>query len=156
MSEEIDMNIVLASGATGVKELELKIISDTPQTDRLIYPNGCMSANLLEHARTMERQRDRAIAITDGVMAWDAPADARKSYKDLSQLKKEIGNIDCIKCKGTGWYQYSPDHSTICNSCCKHEEGWWDLTEGYYQFKKDADNGCCRKGCGTLRRDLKQ
>jgi hypothetical protein len=99
-------------------------------------------------------QRDRAVAIADGVMAWESLADTRKSIKDLAALKSEIGKTDCPKCKGTGWHMYSHDHSTICDACCKHEEGWWDLTEHYSGYKKDADNGCCRKGCGTLRRDL--
>jgi hypothetical protein len=35
-------------------------------------------------------QRDRAVAIADAMMAWETPADARKTSKDLSQLKKEI------------------------------------------------------------------
>jgi len=35
-------------------------------------------------------QRDRAIAIADGVMAWESLADTRKSMKDLAELKKEI------------------------------------------------------------------
>ena len=35
-------------------------------------------------------QRDRAVLICDAMMAWETPADARKTSKDLSQLKKEI------------------------------------------------------------------
>ena len=35
-------------------------------------------------------QRDRAVSICDSIMAWETPADARKTSKDLSQLKKEI------------------------------------------------------------------
>jgi hypothetical protein len=35
-------------------------------------------------------QRDRAIAIADGVMAWESLADTRKSMKDLAQLKQDI------------------------------------------------------------------
>jgi hypothetical protein len=37
-------------------------------------------------------QRDRAVGICDGMMAWETPAQARKSAKDLSALKKEIQN----------------------------------------------------------------
>jgi hypothetical protein len=65
----------------------------------------------LEFARTLERelkstqaaldqmtadcvklasQLDRSISISDGIMAWETPAQARQSSKDLSQLKKEI------------------------------------------------------------------
>jgi len=64
--------------------------SDTPCTDRLIYPDGNLAINIVEHARNMERQRDRAIDIANRIMDWDTPADARKSCKDLSDLKKEI------------------------------------------------------------------
>jgi hypothetical protein len=39
-------------------------------------------------------QRDRAVAIADGIMQWDKPSDARKSCKDLSDLKKEIQDND--------------------------------------------------------------
>ena len=35
-------------------------------------------------------QRDRAVAICDAIMSWETPQDARKTSKDLSQLKKEI------------------------------------------------------------------
>ena len=35
-------------------------------------------------------ERDRAIAICDAMMAWETPQDARKTSKDLSQLKKDI------------------------------------------------------------------
>jgi len=39
-------------------------------------------------------QRNRAVSICDAMMAWETPADARKTSKDLSQLKKEI-NEQC-------------------------------------------------------------
>ena len=35
-------------------------------------------------------ERDRAVAICDAIMNWQNPADARKTSKDLSQLKKDI------------------------------------------------------------------
>jgi len=35
-------------------------------------------------------ERDRAVAICDAMMAWETPAQARQSCKDLSQLKKDI------------------------------------------------------------------
>jgi hypothetical protein len=42
-------------------------------------------------------------------------------------------------------YQYDHNHSTICDACCPHDEGWWLLMEHY-----NYDNGkyCCRRGCG--------
>ena len=60
----------------------------------------------------------------------------------------------CPKCAGTGSYMYDHNHSKPCELCCDHGEGWWQLTEGYGGYREGADNGCCRKGCGQLRRDL--
>jgi len=59
-----------------------------------------VGAFLTEHSKpepTMQEkldrsnnERDRAVAICDAMMNWDTPADARKTSKDLSQLKKDI------------------------------------------------------------------
>lgn len=66
--------------------------------------------------------------------------------------------MTCKKCNGTGWYCYDPDpvypHSTICDVCCTHSQGWWELTEHYVGYKEGEDNRCCKAGCGTMRRDL--
>jgi len=64
--------------------------------------------------------------------------------------------MTCKKCKGTGWVDYDINHSQVCDACCKHEEGWWNLTSSHYNYIEGADNGCCLEGCGTLRRDLKE
>jgi hypothetical protein len=61
----------------------------------------------------------------------------------------------CSKCNGTGWYSYDHNHSTVCEKCCPHDGGWWELTDGYAGYVKGADNRCCRNGCGTMFRDLK-
>jgi ssDNA-binding Zn-finger/Zn-ribbon topoisomerase 1 len=55
---------------------------------------------------------------------------------------------DCPRCKGTGMYQYSTTgtpHFTVCDLCCRHNMGWWQLKEHYGE-----NNGkwCCRAGCG--------
>ena len=44
----------------------------------------------IKELETSNGQRDRAVAICDAIMAWETPADARKTSKDLSDLKKEI------------------------------------------------------------------
>lgn len=51
---------------------------------------------------------------------------------------------DCNKCKGTGKWMYDANHSTICGNCCKHDLGFWFLTEGYAH----AGNWGCLAGCG--------
>ena len=62
--------------------------------------------------------------------------------------------MNCTKCNDTGWYMYDHNHSTICNACCKHHKGWWELTKHYGGYKEGEDNACCLHGCGTMRRDL--
>jgi len=64
--------------------------------------------------------------------------------------------MNCPKCNGTGWYAYDDNHSQVCPACCTHDQGFWDLTKWHtgYDFTEGADNGCCRNGCGTMRRDL--
>ncbi len=64
-------------------------------------------------------------------------------------------DLNCSKCASTGWYKYDRDHSTVCDKCCKHDKGWWELSEHYYGYEKGANNNCCKAGCGTMERDLK-
>jgi hypothetical protein len=63
--------------------------------------------------------------------------------------KCEICTMDgCAKCSGTRWVQYDENHSKICDACCKHASGWWELKEHY-----GINNGkmCCTAGCGFVR-----
>jgi hypothetical protein len=54
---------------------------------------------------------------------------------------------DCPKCQGTGVYRRDERHVAICDACCKHNQGWWQL-EGAY----GPDNGrwACKAGCGII------
>jgi len=61
----------------------------------------------------------------------------------------------CSKCHDTGWYMYDEIHSKPCEKCCKHDQGWWELTPSHAGYIEDGDNRCCKAGCGTLYRDLK-
>ncbi len=65
-----------------------------------------------------------------------------------------MGKYNCTTCNDTGWYSYDDNHSKVCEVCCTHDEGWWELTEGFAGYKEGEDNRCCLKGCGTLRRNL--
>jgi len=47
-----------------------------------------------ERLEISNEQRDRAVAIADGIMAWESLADTRKSMKDLAQLKQDIKEND--------------------------------------------------------------
>lgn len=62
----------------------------------------------------------------------------------------------CSLCGGKGHYMYDDNHGKPCEQCCKHTDGWWELTEHHAGFIAGADNGCCRAGCGQLRRELHQ
>ena len=55
---------------------------------------------------------------------------------------------DRPKCHGTGKWKYDHNHATICDICCQHNMGWWQLREHY---GKDNDKWCCRAGCGHTR-----
>lgn len=62
----------------------------------------------------------------------------------------------CSLCGGKGHYMYDDIHGKPCEQCCKHDAGWWELTEYHAGYSAGADNGCCRAGCGQLRRELNQ
>lgn len=62
--------------------------------------------------------------------------------------------MTCKKCGGTGWYSYDRYHSKKCHVCCKHDQGWWTLTEEFAGYEKGKDNRCCLAGCGTMYREL--
>lgn len=62
--------------------------------------------------------------------------------------------VICPKCNGTGWYNYDHNHSTVCNECCTHSEGWWEVTKHYNGYIEGSDNRCCKNGCGTMKRDI--
>lgn len=63
--------------------------------------------------------------------------------------------MKCNKCKDTGWIPYDDNHKMKCPYCCKHDKGWWKLTENYSGYIEGGDNRCCKAGCGTKRRDMK-
>jgi len=54
---------------------------------------------------------------------------------------------DCPKCHGSGWFMYDHNHSTVCGVCCRHDQGFWPLTE-HYQGYANGDRWCCLGGCG--------
>jgi hypothetical protein len=62
------------------------------------------------------------------------------------ETTKEDEILKCKKCNDTGWFQYDHNHSTVCNACCKHDKGFWLLTEHY----GNAGKWCCMGGCGKI------
>ena len=55
--------------------------------------------------------------------------------------------MTCHKCNDTGSYMYDENHGTICDLCCKHDQGYWQLHEHY---GKNNDKWCCKAGCGHI------
>lgn len=55
---------------------------------------------------------------------------------------------DCPKCHGTGKFLYDHNHGTICDLCCTHNMGWWQLGEGH--GKENEGKWCCGAGCGKI------
>jgi hypothetical protein len=56
--------------------------------------------------------------------------------------------VPCVKCLGHGSYMYDDIHGKICEACCKHDQGWWELTEAY--GKENVGKLCCKAGCGYV------
>lgn len=70
-----------------------------------------------------------------------------KTYKIGEIVASEENTTVCPKCNDTGWYPYDHNHSSICDQCCSHDEGYFELIEHYGE-----KNGmwCCINGCGHL------
>ena len=54
---------------------------------------------------------------------------------------------NCTLCKGTGWFAYDSNHSTVCGRCCRHDGGFWSLTLAHQGYSQ-GDRWCCLNGCG--------
>jgi hypothetical protein len=63
----------------------------------------------------------------------------------------------CKTCGGSGFFYYDENHAMICQNCCNHTNGFWEVSKIYHPSKhiEGGDNGCCRQ-CGMMRRDIKQ
>lgn len=53
----------------------------------------------------------------------------------------------CTRCGGTGVCPCDEGQLRICDRCCKHNQGWWQLESAY-----GADSGrwACKAGCGVV------
>lgn len=80
--------------------------------------------------------------------------DARKQDGADNGVDSTGGSAVCVFCAGTGWRKCGHNHAQVCEHCCKHDKGWWELTEHHAGYVAGKDNACCRAGCGTMRRDL--
>lgn len=59
-------------------------VTDTPRTTALMYPNGAMSIEILEHTRTLERE---LIAMTEKYDSMTAAY--RAAFEDILKIEKE-------------------------------------------------------------------
>ena len=58
----------------------------------------------------------------------------------------------CPRCKGAGFYQYTTHgtpHAKPCDVCCRHDQGFWLLPEGYV----NQGQHCCTAGCGYTKKN---
>ena len=60
---------------------------------------------------------------------------------------KRTADPDCPQCQGKGTYMYDHNHGTICDLCCQHGKGWWQLTG---LWGKNNGKWCCKSGCGKM------
>lgn len=68
---------------------------------------------------------------------------------DVWENAKANAKPDCPQCHGQGQWiytTYGTPHGTICNLCCKHNMGWWQLSECH--GAENAGKWCCKAGCG--------
>lgn len=66
---------------------------------------------------------------------------------DTWQNAAQHAQPDCPVCRGTGTYMYDDKHSTICRRCCRHNMGWWPLTEVHGKL---SGKWACGAGCGEV------
>src|SRR3546814_269463 len=66
---------------------------------------------------------------------------------DMRASAAMTADPDCPKCNATGVYQHSDRRLALCDLCCKHNRGWWQL-EGAYG--KDNGRWACKAGCGLI------
>lgn len=82
-------------------------MSDTPRTDALIFPNGALATNLLEHARGLEVEL--SIALENQL---NAVMECQKAYRELADARELLMN------------ERIPHfhHESYCRKCnAKHE-----------------------------------
>lgn len=102
--------------------------------------------------------RDVWVVNIEGKEWWVAK-DNGELIEALNLPDGSLQHLDltlCSLCGGKGYYMYDHNHGKPCEKCCKHAQGWWNLPESSSSYVKGADNGCCRAGCGQLRRELHQ
>lgn len=61
--------------------------------------------------------------------------------------------MTCSKCKDTGFYNSTPigtAHWSPCPLCCKHDNGYWLLTEHYQGFRLGKETWSCNL-CGETK-----
>lgn len=94
----------------------------------------CSCAKFHDDPTGCERRAERLPAMIDRIdSTFDPFAHAAAQ-----------ANPDCPKCKGKGSYMYDHNHGKICEVCCRHDRGWWQLGE----MHANPGHWCCRAGCG--------
>jgi hypothetical protein len=124
-------NVLHTSGVLSIAEHKTLLIAETRNHYyALLGPELVMPADCTVDPETYVMQQRAPTRKTDAYASAAMNADR-----------------DCPICHGAGVYRYSDRNMAICDLCCKHNQGWWQL-EGAY----GPDNGrwACKVGCGVI------
>jgi hypothetical protein len=124
-------NVLHTSGVLSIAEHKMLLIAETRNNyyallgPQLVMPADCK----IDPETYVTRQR----------------GETRKTDVYVSAAMN--ADRDCPTCHGAGVYRFTDRSMAICDLCCKHNQGWWQL-EGAY----GPDNGrwACKVGCGTI------
>jgi RNA-binding protein YhbY len=135
-----------------VQEIERELANIKDQRDVAVW----VFEKCREDRTRVVAQRDRlADALGKAVERQGFSNDELIAAREIiAAMSKTTPIPTCPRCGGKGHYFYDHNHSKPCEQCCTHIDGWWDLTEHHAGYIAEADNGCCRIGCGQLRREL--
>jgi hypothetical protein len=124
-------NVLHTSGVLSIAEHKTLLIAETRNNYyALLGPELFMPADCKVDPETYVREQH-------------APARQNDVYVNAAMN----ADRDCPTCQGAGVYRVNDRAMAICDLCCKHNQGWWQL-EGAY----GPDNGrwACKLGCGKI------
>lgn len=65
-------------------------------------------------------------------------------------VKEPLRAKTCTKCNSTGHYHYDEHHAKICEICCLHSQGRWEIPYGTAGHRPGKKTWACSTGCGAM------